>query len=1753
MRDFADYQRLHTLHDSARSLVLRVVDRQSGDNRVLKIARDDSPGETPRSQLIQMEFERLQSLNHPQIVKVHDLVQTPLGLGYTMDDIDGSALAQELDTLPTDPRERLQLLLPLALALADALQGVHRAGYSHRDVTPANIVWNRAQHHLRLIDFGLSGLDIEQPGEYQPMGSPEGTLRYLAPEQTGRIGRPVDHRSDLYSLGATLYHLVCGQPPFVSSDYAELVHAHIARTPQPACQRNPAVPRMVSLVLDKLLAKAPEDRYQSAQSVLSDLQYCLLQWQAGQDDPDFVAGRHDHPTRLILPQRLYGCETELAQLQRAIDAAAAGQAQRVLISGEPGAGKSFLINACRGAVEQHRGWLVQGKFDLPQYQQPYAAIHPLCRQLVLRVLAEDPHSVQQLRSRLQAQLGSQAQELQQVLPELQPLLGEGKPAPGEPSAGFQSRVAQAFQTLVRLLQQDNPPLVLFIDDLQWADHASLSLLDTLTQDPECRHLCLVLACRSDAFVTGSQVQTFWQQLTHGRDGQAVGTTALALAPLSASAIGQWLADALRCPPAAVQSLTHIVRRKTGGNPFFIRQFMGLASERQLFHYQDGWQWQDSAVEALTATDNVIELTIAHLQTLPDATCRLLGCAASRGNTCELALLAQASDIEPVALGPLLQPALDAGVIALHGEHLRFAHDRITESLQTLYKGPQRDSWHARLGQLLAVRACDQPQQLIAAVNQLNLGTDQLPPDWLARLPALNRQAAAAALRANAFDLAATLYAKAASLGTVDAWTQQHADTVALHLDWAQAAFQAAQYPRAEALFATLHQQVQALDDRVRLATCEILYFEKTNRFQEAIEVSQQLLAALGVVIPAPHDIDGPRSMAQLQRLQAHLDRVGLDQLAALPAAREPRIINAIDLLMSVTVPYWNIYPHAFPYVVMEAACLSLEHGTAESTPSALAFTSAAVCGAFQQYELGYRLGQATLQLPGDASRYHECHRQFMFHNMVRIYRDPPTSGMPELLDACHQGIEAGNRQWASYCINHYCLRGLLAGLPLTQVQRAQAQLAPAMHRLQQEDAYGLFDSVRQAVVQLQMPACDPHRLRGEFFDETQALPAYQASGHFAAIGLAVTCKLLMLLVCDEWEAAAALATEHEALLNAPTGQLQTEFGLACAALAWLQASPADADRLHRARGVIDRLGALAQHNPLGMAPLHQLLLAVLHDAENHPELAAPAYDRAADAAAAIGMLHWSGLCNGLAARHWLARGYQRAAAGYLLEAQQAWRKWGMLHKVRALQQAYPQWLGAASLTSKISATAGSTTPGIGISGSQPFDALDFSAVVKMGQAIAAELVLDKLLTSLLRLAMENAGAAAGSLLLSVDAQLLLAARGDAATGMPETLRPYQAPAGLPQAALQYCASTQTPLLVDDMAHDPALGVQGFTGALLVIPLVVKQHLQGLIVLTHPRLPSAFQSQHLTLLQLLSSQMAIALDHALLYQEMEQRVQARTETLEQTNQELGSALASVKAMQGELIRAGKLAALGSLVAGIAHELNTPLGNSLLYASTLEVKTLAFEKKLEENTLSRSELRSYLDAAREASTMVIRGLDTAANLVTSFKQLAVDQTHDGLYAFNLKTVLQPLAAAYGPALRKLPFQLHMDIADDVVMTTYAGSLEQVITHFINNALTHAFAGRTEGRMTLSARRAGDSRVQLIFADDGNGMAADVLPRIFDPFFSTRFGEGGSGLGLHIVYNIVTMILDGSVSASSQPGEGSTFVVDIPLVVAEKHPAA
>lgn len=1451
MREFSEYEQRQTLCDSPRSLVLRVVDRQSGAALVLKIARDNSP-DLALGERLKQEFQRLHLLDHPQIIKVQDLVRTPYGTGYSMEDIGGHSL---LDVLKHEPIP-LTTGLTLALQLCDALQAVHVAGYSHRDFSPANIVWNRDSGAVRLIDFGMAGRDIEQPVELIPTGSLQGTLPYLAPEQSGRIGRLVDYRSDFYSLGATLYHLFCGQAPFGGSDFAELVHAHIARTPVPAWQLRADVPLALSAVLNKLLAKSPDDRYQSAEGLRADLQRCLQLCLSGIDDPHFVAGGDDRPARLTLPQRLYGRDAELAQLEAAIADAAAGQRQCLLVAGEPGAGKSFLVNACRQSVERHRGWFAQGKFDTPQYRRPYAAIRQLCRQLVLQVLACETPQVERLRETLQQKLGQHATELQHQLPELQPLLACESTSLVPHDDESVHRIASAFQTLVRQLQRYRQPLVVFIDDLQWADHASLSLLDALLADPECAHLCLLVACRSNALVPGSKPEAFWQPLAAA--AEADGVRCITVSALDENAIGKWLSDALHRPVDTLSGLICIVQRKTGGNPFFIRQFISLACERGVFRFHNGWQWNDGALQALTATDNVIDLTIAHLQTLPDDTCQRLGLAACRGNKCEISLLARAAQLDENRLIDVLQPAVHAGAIVLLGGELQFTHDRINEALQTLFDSEQRQRWHAQLGQLLAESSNDSMHQLIDAAHQLNLGSAFLPKDWHEQLASINRRAAAAARSENDFELAAQFYAQAVSLMPADAWTHQYAMMLALHIDWAEVAFLGGDYQVAKALFVTLHEHATALNDRVRIATSEILFYEKTNLFLQAIDLANQLLLELGVEIPEIALIDEAGSLAQLQRLRNNLQRVGIDRIASLPACEESRIRTATDLLMSVAVPYWNCYPHAFPYILMEASCLSLEHGTVACTATAMTFTATAVCAGFQEYELGYQLGKAALSLPVPAQDFHQCQRLFLFHNMVRIYHEPPAAGMAELLDACHLGIEAGNRQWASYSINHYCLRGLLAGLPLLQVQQAQQQLLPAMQRLQQEDAYGLFDSVRQVVDQLQRPEFDPLLLRGEFFDETEALPRYQSVSHFAAIALAITCKLLMQLVSDEWDAAATLADTYEPLLKAPTGQLQTEFGLACAALAWLQRSDTGKADTTRAEEIIQRLQLLEKFNPAGFAPLRLLLSAKKYEKQANQPAAIETYEQAINAATAIQMLHWQGLAHRLAAQCWKQSGQERAAHAYLLDAVHAWRRWGMPAGVKALQQELPGHmtvtLGGGSAGSLSSKSASSSDP------------LDFAAVVKMNQAIAAELVLDKLLATLLGIAMENAGAETGHLLLPIDGQLMLAARCDAESAA-QTFNTYEMPQGLPQAALRYCASTHSPVLVEDLRLDPAFGGANMQGALLVIPLVLQQKLQGLICLTHWHLPGAFRPEHLTLLQLLSSQMAIAVDNALLYQHL----------------------------------------------------------------------------------------------------------------------------------------------------------------------------------------------------------------------------------------------------------------------------------------------
>lgn len=1475
MRDFNDFQQIQSLCESSRSLVLRVLDRTDGRPVILKIAREGGAGDG--GEQLRQEFGRLQSVPHPHVIQVHQLLQTPYGIGYSMEDIGGRSLAEWQRERPFTVAE----LLPLMLQLTDALETVHLAGYSHRDVNPSNLICNPARTELRLIDFGLAGRNGSQVGIAQSPAPLQGTLLYLAPEQTGRVGRPVDHRSDFYSLGATLYQLICGHAPFAASDYAEMVHAQIARTPQPARQRNATVSHALSAVLDKLLAKAPEDRYQSAAGLRHDLNYCLQLQQANSDDPAFVAGRSDHAQKLTLPHKLFGREAELGRLQQAITRAAAGERQCVLVSGEPGIGKSFLVNASRAAVERQHGWFAQGKFDLPQFRRPYAAIRQLCQQLVLQVLAEKPDTFEQLRQQLQAQLGQLGSELQQQLPELQALLGYDAVPTTSQGDEAQNRVADAFQRLIRQLQQQRQPLVFFIDDLQWADHASLGLLEALLADPECLHLCLIVSCRNGELVSGSKSEAFWRQLQQA----GTATNQIAIGPLSDTAVREWLAEALQRPSGELGSLTQLVLRKTGGNPFFIRQFISLAGETQLFRYADGWQWDEASLQTLTATDNVIDLTIAHLQTLPAETCSLLGCAACLGNECDTGLLARANLLSEAVLAQQLQPALDTDAIVLQGMRLRFTHDRICEALQTMYGDTQRQIWHARLGQLLVEQADSDTQQLITAVTQLNLGQEKLPDNWRAKLAGMNRLAAASARADNDFDLATDFYAQAASLLPSESWNTDHANMLALHIDWAEAAFLAGHYQSAKNLFVTLHSHAQALDDRVHIATSEILFYEKTHLFQKAVDTAGALLRELQIDMPLPEQIDGPRSLAQVQRLQANLQRVGIHHLAELPPASEQRIHTAVELLMSVTVPYWVTYPHAFPYVVIEAANLSLEHGLVAGSANALGWSATALCAGFQEYELGYQLGEAALALPGEPSQFHDCQRRFLFHNMVRVFRDPPLAGMAELLDACHRGIEAGNRQYASYCINHYCLRGLLAGMPLPQVSKAQQQLAPAMYRMQQEDAFGLFDSVRQVVAQLQQSELSPLLLRGEFFDETEALPRYQRLGHNAAIALAIACKLLLMLVADEFEAAARLADENEGMLNAPTGQLQTEFGLCCAAVAWLHRDRGN-DR-ERAIVVEQRLLNLEQHNPAGIAPFRLLLSALLQQAANQQDNAARLFEQAVAAAAAITMLHWLALSSTLAARHWQTRGFGGAAIGYELVAQQAWRGWGAPAIEQRLQRQQPLWL--QNLTSRRRPDSQNhaelATDSSSVHISHRHDSLDLAAVAKMNQAIVAELVLDKLLAKLLHVALENGGAEAASLLLPVDGQLLEAARCSADTQQTEILRPYAEPSSFPQAALRYCAGTQQPLLLEDLQHDPVFGNEGLNGALLLVPLVLQQQLRGMVCLSHQHLPGAFRPQHLALLQLLSSQMAIALDNALLYQHLTEHsrtLQENYQALQQAN-------------------------------------------------------------------------------------------------------------------------------------------------------------------------------------------------------------------------------------------------------------------------------
>ncbi|MFA9229623.1 MAG: adenylate/guanylate cyclase domain-containing protein [Microgenomates group bacterium] len=1391
--------------------------------------------------------------------------------------------------------------LHIAIAVAGALAEIHGHRIIHKDITPNNVLVDLQERQVWLIDFGIStNLNLKQAY----VGNPErieGSLAYISPEQTGRMNRTLDDRTDLYSFGVTLYEMLAGEVPFAGTDPIGVVHAHLAQMPVPLRDRNPAVPQVLSDIVARLLAKNADQRYQSALGLRHDLMRCLdLYQEQGIDTLAFPLGEADFSRVFRLPQRLYGREAEVTSIIRAFDDCAAGARKLLLVGGQSGTGKTALVHEVHQPITAGRGHFCSGKFDQFQRATPYFAFLAAFGGLIDVLLTGDEAHLSALRSQLQDAVGEEGRVLTNVLPNLAHLIGE-QPAVAEVGgAEAQQRFHYVFRKFLRVLTTADHPIVIFIDDLQWADSASLDLLRVLMTDPEGGHLLVICAYRENEVSAAHPfIRTVDDIAESGLAPDRISVENLAEADLVAL-----LSDALAATPAQVSPLARLVHDKTQGNAFFATQFLSALAEEHLLQFDyptSRWVWDTERIAQKNISNNVVDLMAAKVLRLEVPAQDMLKLAACLGNQFDLETLTWISKTDVETVNARLKSALGEGLILPLGKGLfKFSHDRVQQAVYSLIAKNELVHIHLNIGRLLQGYLATAPDTALVfeIANQLNLGSALLnDPDEIINLAKMNLDAGRSAKLNSAFPTALDYLARGISLmeGQPNAWATHYSLSLAMYTEATEAAYLSGQFDQMEGWFAQILDRAQNTLDKVKPYEIRILALKAQNRFKDSIDTGLDLLDQLGEKFPRnPHK---GHVFADLALTALALRGRSNADLMALPLMTSPEKSAVMRIIADITSSvYWGM-PNLVPLIVFRMVRLSLRYGNHPVSCFAYGCYGVLMCGVLGAMREGYRFGQLALDLL-EKLNAKEWKAQIYVtpYALIFHWNEHVRNTLRPLQQSFQIGMETGLVEFACVNTNLYCIQSFLCGRPLDRVEEETRAYSTLYRQMNQETNLNYNEVFRQAMLNLMGQSADPVTLTGACYDEVAMLSQNQDRSDKTGTFFIHFNKVLLGYYFQRYDQALIHAAQAHKLLDAVLSKFEIPNLAFYEALTLLAVAEHSRGTkrwvlIAKARVNMARLKRWSRFAPQNYLHKYDLCTAELARIKGRDDAARLAYDRAIAGASHHDYLHEQALGYELAGRFYATSDRAVLAEFHLKAAYNAYREWGAKAKLRNLVETFPKVLSSSDQGTG-SALVGTTLTSV-VQGA----ALDIATVLKASTTISGEVVPQRLLTVLMRIVLESAGAQRGFLLLDAGEGLQVQALGEDGGDVVEVMQsqPLHSGISLSVPMVRFVHRTAEPVIVADAARDQRFRegpARLDAKSILCVPITNRGKCVGVLYLENNLTTGAFTRDRVDLLTLLSGQIAVSIDNAMLYQQLEQKVAERTAELEQEKQRTDDLLLNI---------------------------------------------------------------------------------------------------------------------------------------------------------------------------------------------------------------------------------------------------------------------
>jgi PAS domain S-box-containing protein len=1400
-----------------------------------------------------------------------DWAARPLALAYREDRtilILEDPGGEPLDRLLGQPM-KLSRFLRFAVGLAAALGKLHQQGLIHKDIKPANILVDSVSGAVWLTGFSIAS---RLPRERQSAEPPEmiaGTLAYMAPEQTGRMNRSIDSRSDLYSLGVTFYEMLTGVLPFTASDPMEWVHCHIARQPVAPEQYAKEIPAPLSAIVMKLLAKTAEERYQTAAGVARDLWGCLTEWEEHYRIDPFQLGAHDVSDRLLIPEKLYGREREIDALLASFDRVVAnGTPELVLVSGYSGIGKSSVVHELHKLLVPPRGLFASGKFDQYKRDIPYATLAQAFQSLVRPLLGQSEAELASWRHALLEALGPNGRLMVDLVPELKLIIGRQPPVPDLLPHEAQNRFQMVFRRFLGVFARKEHPLALFLDDLQWLDRATLDLLEHLVTHSEVRHVLLVGAYRDNEVGPSHPLLRTLEAIRNA--GAPV--QEIVLAPLRIDDVGRLVADALHCKPERARPLAQLVQEKTGGNPFFAIQFFTALAEEELLSFDPvapAWQWDINRIRAKRYTDNVVDLMAGKLKRFAATTQEALKQFACLGNVAEIATLAMVHGETEEAMQAALWEAVHAGLVFREDSAYKFLHDRIQQAAYSLIPEEHRAVVHLRIGRVLlgSMTADELAEHLFDVANQFSRGTALvIDRDEKAQVATIDLRAGRKAKASAAFASACVYLAAGMALLDERDWGSQYELMFRLRFERAECEFLTGNFDTAEQLIGELLQRGASKVDQAAAYHLKVLLHTVKSENAQAVASALTCLRLFSIDIPAHPTWE--QVQAEYETVWQTLDGRPIENLIDLPLMTDPELQAAMQLLSVLTPPAYFTDLHLFSLLVCRMVNVSMQHGTSGASAHAYGILGHILGPVFHRYSEGYRFAKLACDLV-------EKHGFIAYH--AKVYHAMGlaaqwTQSITTAIDfnraTFRTAIETGDLTFACYSMCQSVYGLLLRNDPLDAVWRESERGLDFAREARFRDMADAIVSQQRFIATMQGRTATFSTFSDAQFDETAFEAQLTGDRIPTMVCLYWIVKLKTRFLSGDYAEALAAADKAKALLwaSAVWIQLLDYFYYTALTVAALHEN-ATADEQTGWRKLLTvhrgQLREWAENYPPTFGDKHALVSAELARIEGRDLDAMRLYEEAIRAARENGFVQNEGVANELAAQFYLKRGIEKVAHFYLREARYCFLRWGALGKVKQLDERYP----AIEEQTSVRPT---TTIGT------PVEQLDLGTVMKASHAVSGEIVLEKLIETLLVIAVEHAGAERGLLLLSHGEELRIAA--EARTGRDKVEvqlgQRLVTPAELPESLLRYVARAQESVILDDASLQNRFSEDDYlrrrrSRSVLCLPLVKQAKLIGVLYLENNLAPRVFTPKRLAMLELLVSQAAISLDHARLYAELTQ--------------------------------------------------------------------------------------------------------------------------------------------------------------------------------------------------------------------------------------------------------------------------------------------